>query len=107
MKIKDFGRVDFSYTVLSKRKLQWFVDEGYVSGWDDPRFPTVQGIVRRGLTMDALRQFIYDLGDSVKPVKMDILRLWAYNKKTIDRFIPRYTAVKAGILFLTAYASSL
>eukprot|EP01128_Nolandella_sp_AFSM9_P005782 TRINITY_DN2859_c0_g1_i1.p1 TRINITY_DN2859_c0_g1~~TRINITY_DN2859_c0_g1_i1.p1 ORF type:complete len:722 (-),score=235.94 TRINITY_DN2859_c0_g1_i1:152-2317(-) len=94
VQIKDFGRVDFSYTVLSKRKLQWFVDENIVSGWDDPRFPTVQGIVRRGLTMEALKQFIFDLGDSRKPVKLDILRLWAFNKKFIDRAIPRHTAVK-------------
>jgi len=91
--IKDFGRVNFTYTLLSKRKLQWFVDNGLVPGWDDPRFPTVQGVVRRGLTMEALRQFIFDQGDSVKPVNLDILRLWAYNKKVIDRNIPRYTAV--------------
>jgi hypothetical protein len=41
--------LSFIHTVLSKRKLTWFVEKGVVSGWDDPRMPTVQGILRRGL----------------------------------------------------------
>ena len=53
-----FARSPHIHAVLSKRKLQKLVDTGVVSGWNDPRFPTVQGILRRGLTLQALRDFI-------------------------------------------------
>lgn len=58
--IYEFSRLNMVYTLLSKRNLRWFVEHGKVDGWDDPRFPTVQGIVRRGLKVEALVQFILE-----------------------------------------------
>ncbi|XP_024390713.1 glutamate--tRNA ligase, cytoplasmic [Physcomitrium patens] len=89
----DFSRLNFVYTLLSKRKLQWFVDNGRVEGWYDPRFPTVQGIIRRGLTIEALKQFILSQGASKNLNLMEWDKLWTINKKIIDPVCPRHTAV--------------
>jgi glutamyl/glutaminyl-tRNA synthetase len=92
--IKDFARVNFTYTLLSKRKLNHFVDHKLVDSWSDPRFPTIQGVLRRGLTVDALKKYILSQGDSKRNVSMDIHELWAKNKQLIDPIIPRYFAVR-------------
>ncbi|KAJ3152405.1 hypothetical protein HDU86_005583 [Geranomyces michiganensis] len=93
--IWDFSRLNFVYTLLSKRKLTWFVDEGLVSGWDDPRFPTVRGIRRRGMTIEALRQYILMQGASQKNLELEWDKIWALNKKIIDPVAPRHTALDA------------
>lgn len=80
-------------TVLSKRKLTWFVEEGLVDGWDDPRFPTVRGILRRGMTVEGLKQFIIAQGSSKSVVFMEWDKIWAFNKKVIDPVAPRFTAL--------------
>lgn len=91
--IYEFSRLNLVYTLLSKRKLLWFVQNGLVEGWDDPRFPTVQGIVRRGLKIEALIQFILEQGASKNLNLMEWDKLWATNKKIIDPVCPRHTAV--------------
>ncbi|GAB4848232.1 hypothetical protein Ancab_002899 [Ancistrocladus abbreviatus] len=93
--IYEFSRLNMVYTLLSKRKLLWFVQNGKVDGWDDPRFPTVQGIVRRGLKVDALVQFILEQGASKNLNLMEWDKLWTINKKIIDPVCPRHTAVIA------------
>ncbi|XP_015432761.1 PREDICTED: bifunctional glutamate/proline--tRNA ligase [Dufourea novaeangliae] len=91
--IWEYSRLNMTNTVLSKRKLTWFVDEGLVDGWDDPRFPTVRGILRRGMTVEGLKQFIIAQGSSRSVVFMEWDKIWAFNKKVIDPVATRYTAL--------------
>ncbi len=58
----EFARLSLGYTVMSKRKLMQLVQENLVTGWDDPRMPTISGIRRRGVTPEALRNFAYNIG---------------------------------------------
>jgi glutamyl-tRNA synthetase len=91
--IWGFARLNFIRTLLSKRKLTRLVNSGAVSGWDDPRFPTVRGIRRRGMTVAALREFMVGQGPSRNVVNMDWTIFWATNKKYIDPVAPRHTAI--------------
>lgn len=99
--IWDYSRMNFFYTVMSKRRLTRLVDEGLVEGWDDPRFPTVRGLVRRGLTVEGLTLFVLSQGASRNIATMEFEKLWAFNKKVLDPIVPRYTALnKEGITVL-------
>jgi glutamyl-tRNA synthetase len=91
--IWSFSRLNFVRTLLSKRKLTRLVKTGAVYGWDDPRFPTVRGIRRRGMTVAALREFMISQGPSKNLVNMDWTTFWATNKKHIDPVAPRHTAI--------------
>lgn len=91
----DYARLSFVHTVLSKRKLTWFVENGLVEGWNDPRMPTVQGMLRRGLTLQALREFIIEQGASKNVTVQEWDKIWSANKRVIDPVCPRHTAVES------------
>ena len=91
--IYEFSRLNLIQTVLSKRYLKWFVETGRVDGWDDPRFPTVQGIIRRGLLPQALKDFCLEQGASKKTNLMEWDKIYAINRNYIDPIAKRYFAV--------------
>ena len=74
-KQREFSRLNLSYTVMSKRKLMKLVEEGVVSGWDDPRMPTISGLRRRGYTPAAIRNFVETVGVSKRENIIDVALL--------------------------------
>ncbi|KAJ5183623.1 Glutamyl-tRNA synthetase class Ib archaeal/eukaryotic cytosolic [Penicillium capsulatum] len=94
VQVWDFARMNFIRTLLSKRKLTKLAESGVVWGWDDPRFPTIRGIRRRGMTIPALREFILKQGPSKNVTLFDWATIWATNKKYIDPIAPRFTAIE-------------
>ena len=91
--IYDYSRLNLVSTILSKRSLKWFVETGFAEGWNDPRFPTVQGIMRRGFTVEALKNFMLEQGPSKNTNLMEWDKLWAMNRDVIDPVTPRFTAI--------------
>ncbi|MCH3881410.1 MULTISPECIES: glutamine--tRNA ligase/YqeY domain fusion protein [Tenacibaculum] len=74
-KQREFSRLNLSYTVMSKRKLMKLVEEGIVSGWDDPRMPTISGLRRRGYTPNSIKNFIETVGVSKRENVIDVALL--------------------------------
>jgi len=102
VELTEFSRMNFDYTVLSKRKLTLLVQRGIVTGWDDPRMPTVRGVLRRGLTVEALKEFVMTQGASRNTNSMSWDKIWAINKQRIDPIIPRFCGIEeASLVVLT------
>lgn len=92
-KVWEFSRLDFVRTVLSKRKLQTLIDLGAAASWDDPRFPTIQGVRRRGMTIQGLRAFILSQGASRNNSWQEWDKIWTVNKRVIDPVAARHVAI--------------
>jgi len=89
----EFARLNLTFTVLSKRKLQSLVAEGYVSGWDDPRMPTIAGLRRRGYTAAAIRDFCGRIGVAKSASVNEIEQLENSLREDLNRIAPRVMAV--------------
>jgi glutaminyl-tRNA synthetase len=89
----EFARLSVSHTVLSKRKLLELVKEGYVSGWDDPRMPTISGLRRRGYTPEAIRNFCDRIGVAKFNSIVDVALLEDCLREDLNKLAPRVMAV--------------
>jgi len=89
----EFARLNLSYTVLSKRKLLKLVESGYVSGWDDPRMPTLSGLRRRGYTPEAIRDFCERIGVAKTNSVVDVALLEHCVRQDLNKRAPRRFAV--------------
>ncbi|MEJ6675404.1 MAG: glutamine--tRNA ligase/YqeY domain fusion protein [Polaribacter sp.] len=74
-KQREFSRLNLSYTIMSKRKLLTLVEKGIVSGWDDPRMPTISGLRRRGYTPSSIKSFVETVGVSKRENVIDVALL--------------------------------
>src|SRR5687767_2030823 len=89
----EFARLNLSYTVMSKRRFLTLVEEGHVSGWDDPRMPTIVGMRRRGYTAEAIRTFCDRIGVAKRENLVDVALLEHAVREDLNRRAPRVMAV--------------
>ena len=89
----EFGRLNPSYTVTSKRKLKQLVDDGLVAGWDDPRMPTISGMRRRGYTRAAIRRFCQMIGTTRSDGVVDVAMLEFAIREDLNENAPRAMCV--------------
>ncbi|HUF22537.1 MAG TPA: glutamine--tRNA ligase/YqeY domain fusion protein [Vicinamibacterales bacterium] len=89
----EFARLNLNYTVMSKRKLLQLVTDRHVSGWDDPRMPTISGMRRRGYPPAALRRFCDEIGVAKRENLVDLALLEHFVREELNRTAPRVMAV--------------
>jgi glutaminyl-tRNA synthetase len=89
----EFARLNLGYTITSKRKLSRLVEEGYVSGWDDPRMPTLGGLRRRGYTPEAIRNFLKRIGVAKRDSTVAVADLEFAVREDLNRRAQRVMAV--------------
>ena len=89
----EFARLNLSYTVLSKRRLLELVERGYVTGWDDPRMPTISGLRRRGYTPESIRSFCDRIGVAKRDNTVDVGLLEHSVREDLNKRAPRVMAV--------------
>ena len=89
----EFARLNLSYTILSKRKLLQLVNEGYVTGWDDPRMPTLSGLRRRGYTAASIRNFCDRIGVAKRDGVVDVALLEYSIREDLNKIAPRRMGV--------------
>src|SRR6266571_496667 len=89
----EFARLNLNYTVMSKRKLLQLVQQGVVSGWNDPRLPTISGLRRRGYTPESIRDFCARIGVAKKENVIDVAQLEHSVREDLNKRAPRVMAV--------------
>ncbi len=89
----EFARLELDYTVLSKRKLLRLVNEGHVSGWDDPRMPTIAGLRRRGVRAEAIRAFCEVIGVARNDARVEIATFEHAVRDDLSMIVPRVLCV--------------
>jgi glutaminyl-tRNA synthetase len=89
----EFARLNLNYTVMSKRKLLQLVEQGHVSGWDDPRMPTISGLRRRGYTPESIRSFCDRIGLAKRDSMVDVALLEHCVREDLNKRAPRMMAV--------------
>jgi glutaminyl-tRNA synthetase len=92
-KQREFARLNLSYTIMSKRKLLKLVEDKIVSGWDDPRMPTISGLRRRGYTPNALRKFVETVGVAKRDNVIEVSLLEFCIREDLNKTAPRVMAV--------------
>ena len=89
----EFARLELDYTILSKRKLLRLVNEGHVTGWDDPRMPTIAGLRRRGVRPEAIREFCETIGVARKDARVEIAAFEHAVRNDLNMEVPRVLCV--------------